>query len=146
MSQVLFRLMGRGLFPWGGGGGWAWDLAGRFGQSANHNPSTKIHSCILTDSILSKPRRRSLCRTSAKLRELSSRLGQCNVSSEQGWPLAGPPACPGSFFPPLLSSLSVQFSRSFVSDSLRLHGLQHARPPCPSPTPRVHPNPCPLSQ
>ena len=32
-----------------------------------------------------------------------------------------------------------------MSDSLRLHGLQHARPPCPSPTPRVHPNPCPLS-
>ena len=40
---------------------------------------------------------------------------------------------------------SVQFSRSVVSDSLRPHELQHARPPCPSPTPRVHPNPCPLS-
>ena len=35
---------------------------------------------------------------------------------------------------------SVQFSRSVVSDSLRLHESQHARPPCPSPTPRVHPN------
>ena len=33
-----------------------------------------------------------------------------------------------------------------MSDSLWPHGLQHARPPCPSPTPRVHPNPCPLSQ
>ena len=33
---------------------------------------------------------------------------------------------------------SVQFSRSVMSDSLRLHKLQHARPPCPSPTPRVH--------
>ena len=33
---------------------------------------------------------------------------------------------------------SVQFSRSVVSDSWRPHGLQHARPPCPSPTPRVH--------
>ena len=41
---------------------------------------------------------------------------------------------------------SVQFSRSVVSHSLRPHGLQHARPPCPSPTPRVHPNPCPSSQ
>ena len=40
---------------------------------------------------------------------------------------------------------SVQFSRSVVSDSLRPHELQHARPPCPSPTPRVHPNSCPLS-
>ena len=37
-----------------------------------------------------------------------------------------------------------QFSHSVVSGSLQLHELQHARPPCPSPTPRVHPNPCPL--
>ena len=37
---------------------------------------------------------------------------------------------------------SVQFSRSVVSDSLRSHELQHARPPCPSPTPTVYPNPC----
>ena len=35
---------------------------------------------------------------------------------------------------------SVQFSRSVVSNSLRPHELQHARPPCPSPTPRVHSN------
>ena len=41
---------------------------------------------------------------------------------------------------------SVQFSHSVVSDSLRLHGLQRARPPCPSPTVGVHPNSCPLSQ
>ena len=40
---------------------------------------------------------------------------------------------------------SVQFSRSVVSDSFRPHGLQHTRPPCPSPTPRVYSNPCPLS-
>ena len=41
---------------------------------------------------------------------------------------------------------SVQFSHSVMSDCLRPHELQHARPPCPSPTPRVYPNPCPLSQ
>ena len=41
---------------------------------------------------------------------------------------------------------SVQFSCSVMSDSLWLHELQHARPLCPSPTPRVHPNPCPLSR
>ena len=41
---------------------------------------------------------------------------------------------------------SVQFSRSVVSDSLRPHELQHARPHCPSPTPGVHPNPCPSSR
>ena len=35
---------------------------------------------------------------------------------------------------------SVQFSHSVVSDSLRPHRLQHARPPCPSPTPRVYSN------
>ena len=40
---------------------------------------------------------------------------------------------------------SVQFNHSVVSDSLRSHELQHTRPPCPSPAPRVHPNPCPLS-
>ena len=38
---------------------------------------------------------------------------------------------------PLLESTSVQFSRSIMSDSLRPHGLQHTRPPCPSPIPRV---------
>ena len=37
---------------------------------------------------------------------------------------------------------SVQFSRSVVSDSLRPHESQHARPPCPSPTPGIHPNSC----
>ena len=40
----------------------------------------------------------------------------------------------------------VQFSCSVVSNSLRPHELQHTRPPCLSPTPRVHPNPCPSSQ
>ena len=40
---------------------------------------------------------------------------------------------------------SVQFSRSVVSDSLQPHGLQHSRPPCPLPTPRVYSNSCPLS-
>ena len=41
---------------------------------------------------------------------------------------------------------SVQFSRSVLSDSLRLHGRQHTRLPCPSPTPRACSNSCPLSQ
>ena len=41
---------------------------------------------------------------------------------------------------------SVQFSHSVVSDSSRPHGLQHARPSCPSPTPRVYSNSCPLSR
>ena len=40
---------------------------------------------------------------------------------------------------------SVQFSRAVMSDSLWPHELQHARPPCPSPTLGVYSNPCPLS-
>ena len=55
----------------------------------------------------------------------------------------------GDFFkklgvePPSVSS--VQFSRSVMSASLRPHESQHARPPCPSPTPGVYSNSCPLS-
>ena len=45
-----------------------------------------------------------------------------------------------------ITNYSVQFSRSVVSDFLRPCGLQHARPPCPSPTPWVYSNSCPLSQ
>ena len=41
---------------------------------------------------------------------------------------------------------SVQFSHSVVSDSLWPHERQHARPPCPSPTPRVYSNSCPLNR
>ena len=40
----------------------------------------------------------------------------------------------------------VQFSRSVVSDSLWSHESQHARPPCPSPTPGIHPNSCASSR
>ena len=46
----------------------------------------------------------------------------------------------------LLQFSSVQFSRSVMSDSLQPHESQHARPSCPSPTPGVYPNPCPLSR
>ena len=46
---------------------------------------------------------------------------------------------------PSVRSNSVQFSRSVVSDSLWSHGLQHARLPCPSPTPRACSNSCPSS-
>ena len=64
---------------------------------------------------------------------------------------------PGNWTIPVFSSIvckcvvncveiSIQFSCSIMSDSLPPHGLQHARPPCPSPAPRVYPNPCPLSR
>ena len=48
--------------------------------------------------------------------------------------------------PKIATFSSVQFSHSVVSDSLWPHESQHARPPCPSPTPRVHSDSCPSSQ
>jgi len=45
-----------------------------------------------------------------------------------------------------IQSHSVQFSRSVMSDSLQPHESQHARPPCPSPSPRVHSDSRPSSQ
>ena len=57
---------------------------------------------------------------------------------------SGPPRgqLPARTFLPLPcdGAFCLQFSRSVVSDSLQTRGLQHARPPCPSPTPRVYPN------
>ena len=46
----------------------------------------------------------------------------------------------------MLSNCLIQFSHSVMSDSLRPHEPQHARPPCPSPTPRVYSNSCPSSR
>ena len=48
--------------------------------------------------------------------------------------------------PSLPNSVSVQFSRSVASDSLRPHGVQHARLPCPSPTPGAYSDSCSSSQ
>ena len=53
--------------------------------------------------------------------------------------------CLGSCTEVELSNMVYQFSSSVVSDSLRPHELQRARPPCPSPTPGVYSNSCPLS-
>ena len=46
---------------------------------------------------------------------------------------------------PRFSLWLLQFSHSVMSDFLQPHELQHARPPCPSPTPRIYSNSCPLS-
>ena len=48
--------------------------------------------------------------------------------------------------PPYMLTSSVHFSLLVVSNTLRPHGLQHTRPPCPSPTCRVYSNSCPFSQ
>ena len=64
------------------------------------------------------------------------------------WFKIGKGVCQGCILSPCLfiHSISYQFSRSVVSDSLWPHELQHARPPCPSPTPGVYSNSCPLSR
>ena len=67
----------------------------------------------------------------------------CSSPSEPDSPWLPPPNR-DLYAPPGLSS--VQFRCSVVFDSLRPHESQHARPPCPSPTPGVHPNLCPSSQ
>ena len=60
---------------------------------------------------------------------------------------AKPLCCPPKTTTTLLTGYrSAQFSCSVVSDSLWPHELQHARPPCPSPAPRVHSDSCPSSQ
>ena len=55
-------------------------------------------------------------------------------------------ACFSTVFFQIHQFSSVQLSCSVVSNSLRPHEPQHARPPCSSPTPGTHPNPCPLSR
>ena len=61
---------------------------------------------------------------------------KCTRKIKEGWPEL-------TYFYEYISS--VQLSCSVVSDSLWPHGLQHARLPCPSPTPRACSNSCPLS-
>ena len=68
--------------------------------------------------------------------ELSSQPSWFWSSSSMTW------ACKG----PVDYFSSFRFSRSVVSDSLRPHESQHARPPCPSPTPGVHSDSWPSSQ
>ena len=71
-----------------------------------------------------------------QMRKLQRALSNCRSCQSPRW---GQDSNSGTLTP-------VQFSRSVVSDSLQPHEPYHARPLCPLPTPRVHPNPCPLSQ
>ena len=72
-------------------------------------------------------------------------MSKCNITS---FPPKNTDAGPHSRFSFNLCQnvASVQFSRSVVSNSLWPHESQHARPPCPSPTPRVHSHSRPLTQ
>ena len=67
-----------------------------------------------------------------------------SFSSSTPWNLLGLPLPKSQ---PLVPSINpVQFRHSVMPNSLQPHEPQHARPPCPSPTPRVYPNSCPLSR
>ena len=73
-----------------------------------------------------------------------SQEGLSGVLSHALWvPAVG---CVSLRFASAVQFSSLQFRRSVVSDSLRPHEPQRARPPCPSPAPGVHPNPRPLSR
>ena len=79
--------------------------------------------------------------------DFGSYMIQISIHRRKGaWILKSPLGGEPSTDPKFLFYLSVQFSHSVVSDSLWPHEQQHARPPCPSPTPRAYPNSCPLSQ
>ena len=73
--------------------------------------------------------------TGSKMLYKSNRQGFSGNSAQNGWPVSNHKK----------TFSSVQFSRSVVSDFLWPYELQHARPPCPSPTPGFHPNSCPSS-
>ena len=68
-------------------------------------------------------------------------MGLTIVDSTQKWDVVFVFLCL-AYFTNIMSS--VQFSHSVLSDSLLPHGLQHARLPCPSPTPTAYSNSCPL--
>ena len=71
-----------------------------------------------------------------------------NLTGDKCWGLRQPQSCWRNM--PITNSIccrvcSIQFNCSVMSDSLQPHGLQHTRPPCPSPTPWVYSNSCPVS-
>ena len=75
--------------------------------------------------------------------------GRLVGSNEQSFPHLPPAPAPPSLSPQAVAQVPVQFSSVQSLSCVRLfaaHGLQHTRPPCPSPTPGVYSNPCPWSR
>ena len=105
---------------------------------------TKLSLCVLSPTLCCVSDKLCICFYSFCLLETL-------LSDEREEPGNFPPSfCPLVVqwlrFLVFIQALLSLFSCSVVSDSLWSHGLQHARPPCSSPTPGVYPNPCPLSQ
>ena len=95
------------------------------------SPSLPSPPCLVLCSLLS-----------AWLCPSPSLLASPRASSQ---PPPSPAAAQTSIFSLYLLKIVIKFSRSVMSDSLRPHGLQHTRLPCPSPIPRACSNSCPLS-
>ena len=100
------------------------------------------------------PARVSVSLTAAPLGDHSEFTGRQDWCGEGSFPPQGPSgqafviaySKASEISHKVLGKCSVQFSHSVMSDSLRPHGLQHAKLPCPSPTPGAYSNSCPLSQ
>ena len=109
----------------------------------SHELSVQFSRSVMSDSVTPWTAARQ-----ASLSITSSQSSLKLTSTESEMPsnhliLCRPLLLPPSIFP-IISS--VQFSHSVVSNSLWPHGLQYARPPCPSPAPRVDSNSRPLNQ
>ena len=94
------------------------------------------HSCLFLLFLWSR----------SALKVVWKRLHMCSILCFFSFPLPLGPASSSLTQPLFFSMCSVQFSCSVVSDSLRPHGLQHIRLPCPLPTTGVHSNSCLLSR
>ena len=107
----------------------------------------RIHSRGLPSSKGSQELTTQLCsRNRAELRSARGGLTQPDLSDRGPCdPFFPTASCPSRLEDLKTDRSSVQFSRSGVSDSLRPHGLQHARLPCPSPTHGACSNSCLLS-
>ena len=120
--------------PWGWSGPINSQL--RTGKEVKNQKSFWNHS---TSDPISPSVSSSKCWQGWDMGNFSSQSVQFSSVTQLCLTLCNPMYCSTPGFPvhhQLLSS--VQFSRSVVSDSLWPHESQHARPPCPSPTPRVH--------
>ena len=115
------------------------NIKGELHTSSSLSPHT--HICLFLDNLSS-----CLSCFCQALEESIPWLSFCSLSPFCLLTLPGGRSHPVRELHIWLQRISDQISRSVVSDSLRPHESQHARPPCPSLTPGVHSDSCPSSQ